>query len=138
MIKDAILLLAMLVLAGCGAPSKPFQAVPPGPGQATIYVFRPSQSYYGSAVGLDVLCDKTKVGTVNAGGYVWKQVNVGHHLISSATERSVEIPFDAEDSRSYYIQADVEPGFWMGRPKLVMVPEEQGKLAILSTRYFGP
>jgi uncharacterized protein DUF2846 len=133
-------LLGFLVLAaltGCAASGPPFQAVSPPPEQAVIYVFRPSASYVGSGIGLDILCDGQKVGTLLETGYVYTVVPAGRHTITCQTESLAQVPFQAEPGKSYYIQADVEIGIIEGRPKLTMVPEETGKLAILSTKLSG-
>lgn len=138
--RARICLLLLLVGAiGCsGASGSTFQAVPPAPGQAVIYVFRPSNSYAGSGVTLQIKCDGTKFGDLLGNGYVFHKTTPGRHVISCKTETTSEVPVEAVAGRSYYIQADVDMGFWVGRPRLVMVPEEQGRLAIAGTRSSMP
>lgn len=134
--KLALMIVVLFLSVGCQQ-GKPFQAVIPPFGKSVVYVYRTQTGFQGSAVTLAVKCDGQKFGEVQNASYVYAIVPAGKHVISSKTETTSEIPFDAMSGQSYYITADVEWGFWVGRPRLVMVPEEQGRLAILSTKYFG-
>lgn len=133
------LVLAVIAFLGIGcAQGRPFQAINPPPGLATVYVYRLTTGYVGSGVNLTVKCDGEPFGQVNNDGYVWRFVSAGRHTISSETESKSEITYDFVPGKFYYIEATVHLGFWIGQPRLVMVPEEQGKLAILSTKFYGP
>lgn|ERR1700722_10040164 len=134
-IKLTVLFFAMLgTCIGCEADGSPFHAVLAPPNMSVIYIYRPSGSYYGSGVALDIKCDGKKFSTLQESGYTYALVTPGPHTISCETETKSEIPFTAELGRSYYIDAEVEEGFFVGRPRLTMVPEDTGKLAIPSTR----
>lgn len=132
----AIALLGM-VCVGCGASGPAFKPVVIGESEAAIYIYRPGSGYVGSGVMLSIECDKRKIGTLKTNGYVVAVVPPGRHAISCATETKSEVPFQAESGKSYYIEAEVQMGLFIGRPKLTMVPREQGELAILGTKYSG-
>jgi hypothetical protein len=135
---QAIGLLFALLFESVGcAQGQPFVAIPPPIGKSVVYVYRNSTGYQGSMVSLAVKCDNEKFGEVQNASYVFIAVPAGHHVISSETETKSEIAYDFVAGQSYYITADVDWGFWVGRPRLVMVPEETGKLAILSTKYYS-
>jgi hypothetical protein len=125
--------LILLGLAGCAASGPPFHAVALQPTQAVIYIYRPQVGYAGSAIGLDILCDGKRVGTLCDNGYIYAVVSPGQHTVNCQTETLSQITYDFEAGKSYYIEASVVLGFFEGRPKLTMVPEDTGKLAILST-----
>jgi hypothetical protein len=127
------LLLAITGL-GCAAGGPPFHAVSARADQAVIYVYRPSTDAMGSGMALDMSCDGQKFGSLRWSGYVAVVVMPGAHHISCQIESPAEVNFVAEAGKSYYIQADLQGGIILYRPQLTMVPEENGKLAILSER----
>jgi len=136
--KMPIVIIGLLLSAGCGAPPRAFQNVRPGAGHAIVYVYRPSQNAAGSDEGLGIFCDRLKVAALKPGGYIYIEVPVGYHAISSTTEATVQVSLDAREGRSYFIEVATEPGFSVARPRLKIVPEEQGRIEIVNTKYFGP
>ena len=105
--------------------------------EAVVYIYRPSGSYQGSSVGLPVQCDDEKLGYLWSKGYLYKVVPPGKHIVSSSTEQKSEVPFTAKAGESYFIEAEVEMEFFIGRPKLIMVPSDHGESAILGMKYLG-
>jgi hypothetical protein len=133
-----VCLLGLVLISGVGcanaATGRAFNAVSPEANQAVIYVYRPNPTYVGSAVVLNITVDNEKIGGLKNGGYLFKVVPPGKHAVACKTETTAEVPVEAAAGKSYYIEAAVEMGLFVGRPKLTMVPEETGKLAILSTK----
>lgn len=123
-----------LVGVGCSASGPAFEPVTLQGEQAVVYVYRPGQSYAGSAVILPVKVDGEEVGGLINNAHTYKVLSPGKHEVSCCTEAKATVPFEVQSGRSYYIEAEVEMGLFLGRPKLTMVPEESGKLAILGTR----
>jgi len=129
--------LSPLVFAGCSASGRAFEPVAVKSDESVVYVFRPTHSYAGSFVSLPVKVDGDNIGGLRNNGYVYRRLTPGPHIVSSSTEVKAEVPFSAEGGKAYFIKAEVEMGYFVGRPNLTMVPEEQGKLAILGTKYGG-
>ena len=130
-----ILALAAAVFSGCSASGPMFREVALQNQDSVVYVYRPSGSFRGSAVGLTIECDGKKLGYLWNKGYLYKLITPGHHVVSCSTEQKSEVPFEAKPGKAYYIEAEVELGYFIGRPKLIMVPNEKGKLAILGMRH---
>jgi hypothetical protein len=128
------LLLAAVTSLGCSAKGPRFEPVRLSGDQAALYVYRPSKGHGGSGVDLKIKVDDQAIGKLKPGGYLVTTLAPGSHLVSSKTESDSEIPFTAEANKSYYVEAVIEMGVFVGRPNLRMQPEEIGKLAILSTR----
>ncbi len=105
--------------------------------ESVVNVYRPSHSYAGSFVSLPVKVDGDQIGRLPNNGYVYRLLTPGAHIVSSSAEVKAEVPFNAEGGKAYFIKAEVEMGYFIGRPNLTMIPEEQGKLAILGTKYSG-
>lgn len=129
-------LLLLCCLIGCeSTPKGPkFPPATVAPGQAVIYVYRPSPSYFGSALAIEVKCDGKRIGAVQKTGYISTVVAPGIHRVSAKTEIESEVIVDAKAGQSYFIEMDVHFGAWVGRPQLTPVPEETGQLAIQQTK----
>ena len=119
---------------GCAATGPAFKPVNLSDRQAVVYVYRTGNSYEGSFVMPEVKVDGEKVGALKNNGYVYKVLDAGNHEVTCSTETTAKVPFTAEPQKSYYIESGIQMGLFVGRPRLVMVPEETGKLAILGTR----
>ena len=133
----SLLTVAVALMSGCSASGPQFKAADLQSDQAVVYVYRNTHTYMGSGVMLNVKCDEQKAGTLINGGYVYRVLSPGEHVVTCTTEATAKVPFKAEAGESYYIEAEVEMGLFIGRPKLTMVPKEQGSLAILGTRLCG-
>jgi hypothetical protein len=130
-------LLAGIVLAGvigCSASGPTFEPVSLQGREAVVYVYRSGHNYMGSGVVLRIKVDGETTGGLKNNGYVYQIVSPGKHEVKCTTEVTRSIPFEAEPGESYYVEAEVQWGFFIGRPKLTMVPKDQGQLAILGTR----
>lgn len=127
---------AWLTLAaiGCSATGKPFTPVEVQQDRAVVYVYRLGHDYNTSMVVPEVRVDNEKIGGLRNNGYLYKVLSPGKHEVTGTTETKSSVPFEAAPGKAYYIEAEIQWGFFTGRPKLVMVPEETGKLAILGTR----
>jgi hypothetical protein len=129
--------LSLVLVAGCAASGRAFEPISVKNDESVVYVYRPTHSYAGSAVSLPIRVDGEHIGRLPNSGYVYRLLTPGRHVVSSSTEVKAEVPFEAEGGKAYYISAGLEMGYFVGRPNLTMVPEEQGKLAILGTKYAG-
>ena len=127
-----VLLLAaggMLGLTGCEAAGPMFTPAVTQADEAVIYVYRHGE-YTGSAVTLKIDVDDERAGELKPNGYLYKIVPPGPHMVSCKTESKSAVAVDAEPGQSYYIEADVVMGFWVGRPKLSMVMPQIGRANI--------
>lgn len=136
--NDALMALvvgvAVTAMVGCSASGPMFEPVALQATEAAIYVYRPGHNYMGSGVVLGIKIDGQTVGDLKNNGYVCRVVAPGRHEVKCTTEVTRTVPFQADSGTSYYIEAEVQMGFFVGRPKLTMVPEEHGQLAILGTK----
>ena len=123
-----------LTAIGCAATGPQFEPVILSENQAVVYVYRPGQDYVGSAVAPNIMVDGERVGRLKNNGYSYKIVTPGEHEVSCTTEVTSKVPFEAAPLTSYYIEAEIQMGFFMGRPKLIMVPADVGSLAIKGTK----
>lgn len=124
-----------LFLAGCGSNGHDFKSLAPHPGDSVIYVFRPDYGY-GNSGSLKIMVDDEKIGSLKNNTYLYKRISPGQHVVSSKTETTSKVPFEAQAGQSYYIRADRVFGFWVARPRLMMMSQDDGAAAILSSAYY--
>lgn len=123
-------------LVGCGASGNAFAPRQVAPDQALIYVYR-DDNLQGSAVTLNIEIDGEKIGGLKPEGYLYKYVSPGNHTVSCKTESEDSVEFKANAGETYYVEAEVVMGFFVGRPKLTLVHSEVGPANIAGTKFSG-
>jgi len=136
----AVVLAAISLGLGCqnNNTDPPFHEVLLAPNESVIYVYRLSNSYEGSAIDPPIVCDGKIIGYLRERTYLYAIVPPGAHIISSKTETESVVHVLTEAGKSYYVEGEVEMGFFEGRPRLTQVPEDIGKLAIVEMREYVP
>lgn len=123
-----------IILCGCVAEGENFRPAKLTDNNAVIYVYRSDPSYCGSAVVLKIDVDGKRIGGLKPGGYLQQIVAPGEHKVSCKTECESSVIVDVQSNQSVYVASEVVMGFWVGRPKLTVVPEITGKGGISGTK----
>lgn len=126
--------LMLSVAGGCSASGPAFTPVADVPaGKGVVYVYRPYR-FFGSAVTYAVRTGDKVIATARNGGYLYYIADPGELEIWAETEARSAVTVDIKPKKDAYVKAAVGWGFWVGRPKLSIVPEEQGKDEIKSCK----
>jgi len=115
---------------GCAVQGQPFEKVPPPPGNAVIYVYRP-YSYGGSALRPAVTCgeDTARIGP---GGYHPFIVPAGEKVVCSIqTDTADEVEIHTE-TRVYYIREELGWGLLTATPHLNPIDTDAAQTEIQS------
>lgn len=125
--KSFLLLGAMLMVlavTGCattGAAYAPVQDVPAE--QAIIYVYR-IPAFTGSAISYDVKLNGEFMGKLKNGAYFYAVVDPGSHVLSAKTEVERTVDINVEAGETYYVRGGVVFGVMVGRPSMLIIPNE--------------
>ena len=127
-----VLLLGVAGIAGvgCAVQGQPFEKIPPPPGNAVIYVYRP-YSYGSSALRPAVTCgeDTARIGP---GGYYAFVVPAGEKVVCSIqTDTADEVEIQTEP-RAYYIREELGWGMLTAIPHLNPVDTDAAQTEIQS------
>ena len=136
-------LLAATFFAGCAsvpmasaeadAAAKRFEAPA---GKATIYVYR--NEILGGAIALTVALDGRVVGRTGPKTFFALDVAPGAHEISSITENTSTLKFNASAGKTYFVWQEVKMGMWQPRSQLQQVDEATGRKAVLECKRIEP
>lgn len=130
------LIVATAVLTGCAsvpmasadADTKAKTFVAPNDGHANVYIYR--NETLGSAIKMPLLLDNMSIGDTGPHTYAFRQVSAGQHTIVSKTEKDVQLDFNAEAGKNYYVWQEVKMGVWAARSSLHAVDEKTGQDAV--------
>jgi hypothetical protein len=119
---------AMLVLflSGCASGPKfaPVVSVDVPPGKALVYIYR-TPSFAGSAVQYAVNAGERKIVQLQNGGYYPYICDPGSIEFWAATEARASLTIDVAAGETYYLRGSLGIGFFVGHPKLQLIPAEQ-------------
>ncbi|HEV8642485.1 MAG TPA: DUF2846 domain-containing protein [Methylomirabilota bacterium] len=123
-----LVVVAGIALAGCatGAPFRKIETIPSG--KAVIYIYRPSA--LGPAVQYDVKRGDTVITTMKAQGYYPYITDPGEVELWAETESKASVTLDVKPGEVYFVKAGIGMGFFVGRPRLQVVPREEGEKEI--------
>jgi hypothetical protein len=137
--KYVIAALAAMALVGCasvpmGDPQqdtalKSFSVKPEAAG---VYIYR--NESMGGAVRMDVELDGKAVGQTAAKTYFYKDIAPGKHIVTSKSENTDTLEFDAVGGKLYYIWQEVKMGVLYARTKLHLVGDDEGKKGVLESQ----
>ena len=130
-----VTLVAMFLMVGCAPTLGPvFQTTAKAPGgAAVVYIYRPSH-FGGSGVSYDVRANGVVVVTLYNGGYYPYFAQPGEVELSAKTEASSSVTLDIKAGQTYYVRGTVGVGFFVGHPRLEIVPAEVGEKEIVETK----
>lgn len=129
-----LLLLTLLVIAGCaeapapvtGPPSEMFVDAPGGPPDKAVMTFYRPWRGFGALLNTSVFIDEVEIADLDNGTYVTAAVAPGRRRIHS-DEAEDALWVDVEAGREYFYRIDLEMGFWKGHGRLVPVPGPDGQ-----------
>jgi uncharacterized membrane protein YhaH (DUF805 family) len=99
----------------------------PSDGEALIHLYRPGKMA-GAMIGYDVYLDDKVVWRARNGSRTTLRVTAeGAHTVMAKTEVRREITLDVAFGRQYYIRCGMQMGLAVGRPKLELVDNAEGK-----------
>jgi hypothetical protein len=133
------------VFSGCamqarGTPFKYPELIPED--SAILFVYRPSK-FAGSAVSFKIQVNSKEAGRLSSGGCMVFFVKPGVIDVVASSEAEVPLKImDAKAGQAYYVKCSIKPGVFVGRPSLVLVPEEVAdgeikKCRLVETKYQG-
>jgi hypothetical protein len=129
LIRNAIVvgsLLLLTLLSGCanlGPVYTKVDMVPPNKG--LVYIYRPG-SFVGGGISYDVKVGDAPVTTLYNGGYFPYFSNPGEVEFWAKTETKSAVTLDVKAGETYFIKGTIGVGFLMGRPHLLVVPNDLG------------
>ena len=107
-----------LILSGCVAVGKvstevdmAARSMVPPEGKALVFLMR--TSILGSAIAMDVKCNRTYIGTTGAKRYLYVILDPGEYEFAGLAENVCQLILDVEAGQTYYIIQEVlmeEPG----------------------------
>jgi hypothetical protein len=106
MIRALIVMLACLMLAGCGAQGEAFQPRTTPASQAVIYIYRP-YGLLSSQSNPMITCGRDSVELEMSGFYEFV-ADSGPITCAATADASAVLKFDARDGEQYFIREDVE------------------------------
>ncbi|HYR22135.1 MAG TPA: DUF2846 domain-containing protein [Chthoniobacterales bacterium] len=127
-----ILAIAGCLLSSCASVQReaaPAQPDRPEPGKGLVIVYR-ERHFTGGGVSYKVLDNGTRIGGLPNGAYFVYQAKPGVHTFTAATEATDEKPLTVEAGKTYYIRGEVQMGFFVGRPHLIIVDRQEAVGAI--------
>ncbi len=137
--KYAIAALAAISLVGCASVPmgdakqdialKSFSAKPEVAG---VYIYR--NESIGAAVRMDVELDGKPVGQTAAKTYFYKEVTPGKHTVTSKSENTDTLEFEAAAGKLYYVWQEVKMGVLYARTKLHLVGDDEGRKGVLESQ----
>jgi hypothetical protein len=100
--------------------------------QAAVYIYR--NETMGAAIKMEVVIDGKAVGQTAANTYLYTVVAPGKHTVTSNTENTDSLEFEAKPGMLYYIWQEVKMGLMSARSKLHLVSEAEGKKGVQETK----
>jgi hypothetical protein len=126
-----VLTLMVVCLSGC-ANGLAFRPAELGPGEAAIYVYRPSTSLAIEVIP-GIMVDGENLGDLQAGEYVFKIVQPGNHVVTGKTLIGHNVPIVAHAGETHYVKVDMTPGGVVIGPIIRKVDDYTGRTEIRKT-----
>jgi hypothetical protein len=117
---------AALALAACAASGPPFEPVEPPAGKALVYIYRPELGY-GPLVRFHVAVGGKYLVWLIRGGYFPYLAAPGETEFTAGTEGEASVTENLRAGHTYYLLARATEGYWVPRPRLEFVPEEEAE-----------
>lgn len=131
LINLSLFLFGVLLMSGCAPTLGPAfhktDYVPDDIG--LVYIYRPAKAF-GGGVSYDVKANGKVVTTLYSGGYYPYLTDQDEIEFSAKTETTSSVTIGVKAGQTYYLKGTVGIGFLVGRPHLVIVPNEIGEKEI--------
>ncbi|MBI5577083.1 MAG: hypothetical protein HY896_12065 [Deltaproteobacteria bacterium] len=99
-----------------------------------MYFYRPS-GFVGGAVAYDIkTADNNVITTLHSGGYFPYYSNTGENEFWARTESRSSVTLDVKPGGVYFVKGTVGVGFFVGRPHLIVVPNEIAEKEIVECK----
>jgi Protein of unknown function (DUF2846) len=132
-VRPSLLVSLLLTLAGCQtatlqstADDSAAKRFSTPPGQATIYIYRPSALAGGARVE-PVFIDGRMLGQNGSGTFLMIHVGAGHHTVATTAH---SLTLDADVGKAYFIRQTHSA--WGPSSSLARVTEEEGKKGVVA------
>ncbi len=106
------------------------------PDKAGIYIYR--NESFGAAIKMDVAVDNKPLGQTASKTYFYTEVEPGKHTITSISENTDILEFDALAGKLYFVWQEVKMGVVYARTKLHLVGDTEGKKGVLESKLAAP
>ena len=111
---------------------KEHPAPEPTPGQALVYIVRPTT--YGAGIQTKVAVDGVWKGVNRGKNYFFFTLEPGEHYFCSKSENRSVTALKLEAGKTYYIQQKIRMGFNKARNRLEVIDEREGRKALQDSR----
>lgn len=133
-VKAAIAVIAVALLAGCAATGPKFTeiaaSIPPvAASKGRIYFYRPD-TMFGAAVTSDINLNGKVVGRSERGSFFFVDENPGSQKVATSTEVEKHLTFTLEPGQTKYVRTSVSMGVMVGRINAELVSPETAKADI--------
>lgn len=106
------------------------------PDKAGVYIYR--NESFGAAIKMDVAVDSKPLGQTASKTYFYTEVEPGKHTITSKSENTDTLDFDAAAGKLYYVWQEVKMGVIYARTKLHLVGDAEGQKGVLESKLAAP
>lgn len=137
---------AVLILSGCASvnmtskteSTKAKEFAVPSAGNAGLYVYR--DSFVGKALKKDIWVDGKCLGETAPDVFFYTEVEGGKtHKLDTESEFSPNtLELNTEANKNYFVRQYIKMGVFVGGAGLELIPEEQGKQAVLKLEMATP
>lgn len=103
--------------------------------KATIYFYRIKQ-FAGSALEPSVYVDDKEVARMDNGRFFGVMLEPGKHTFRMG-DKQTGFEIDMKSGQVYYARVSIEPGFWKGHGRLMLLQPEQGSFEIKKVKPLG-
>lgn len=132
----SLALLMLNILSGCAnVYRQPSNVYPKTRVDKGLVYFYRENAFVGSGVSYYVYDGDKKIGGLKNGTYFYAWAEPGVHNYWARTESKSEKQLSVETNKTYYIRGEVGMGFFVGRPKLTIVSEDEGKGSLTKAKY---
>lgn len=133
-VLSVIIAAGVVLMSGCATLGPIYTKVDTVPeGRGLVYVYRPS-GFVGGGVAYDVKVGDNVVTTLHSGGYYPYFSAPGEVEFWAKTESRSAVTIDVKPGQVYYVKGTVGVGFFVGRPHLIVVPNEVGEKEIVACK----
>lgn len=118
------------LLQGCATLGPAYKEVSETPSdKSTVYIYRPS-NFVGGGVSYYLYANDKIVTKLHNGSYYPYIAEPGTVEFWAQTESKSEVKLNLDAGKTYYLKGTVGMGIMVGRPHLMIVPENTAKLEI--------
>lgn len=135
LLRLSVVLAGIILLSGCATLGPAYQKADKGPDNTgLVYFYRPS-GFVGGGVAYDIKTeDNNVVTTLHNGGYFPYYAKQGEREFWARTESRSSVTIDVKPGSVHFVKGTVGVGFFVGRPHLIVVPNEIAEKEIVECK----